>query len=450
MSVVTFDPSPPRKTPGRNAHFFDSAVGQHVLLVDGSRIYDLDQAFAETLRARIASGAEPNDVLGEAGLGELGFGADLVPEPPPVKAISLAVAQSCNLACDYCYAGGGTFGGRAKNMPEEVARRSIDTLIGNAEPGDRVNIGYLGGEPLINRQLIIDATRHAKLQARRRGVQVGFSITTNGTLLTPADGEFFEQHGFSVSISLDGLADDHNRARRTKSGQETYGAIIARVQPLLAMQRDMQVSARISISSQQQDLPGMLDAFLGMGFHSVGFAPVLRASSGAELAGSDIPAMLESLKICGRRFVRKIIAGERYAFSNIESALQEIHKGTHRPYPCGAGAAYLGVSAEGGLYACHRFVADEEGEMGDVLHGPDEKRRQAWLIARHVDAQTPCQQCWARYLCGGGCHHEVMERGRPACDYIRGWLDFCLGAYVELMTACPQYFVADTGVRELP
>jgi uncharacterized protein len=35
-------------------------------------------------------------------------------------------------------------------------------------------------------------------------------------------------------------------------------------------------------------------------------------------------------------------------------------------------------------------------------------------------------------LCGGGCHHEVIHRGRPACDYIRGWLHYCLEAWLRL------------------
>jgi uncharacterized protein len=26
-----------------------------------------------------------------------------------------------------------------------------------------------------------------------------------------------------------------------------------------------------------------------------------------------------------------------------------------------------------------------------------------------------------------------MGRGRVACDYIRGWLDYCLQAYVRLL-----------------
>ena len=65
----------------------------------------------------------------------------------------------------------------------------------------------------------------------------------------------------------------------------------------------------------------------------------------------------------------------------------------------------------------------------------DEVRRSAWLADRHVHTQEPCRNCWARYMCGGGCHHEVISRGRPACDYIRGWLHYCLDAYLRLSPA---------------
>src|SRR5271165_1174937 len=65
------------------------------------------------------------------------------------------------------------------------------------------------------------------------------------------------------------------------------------------------------------------------------------------------------------------------------------------------------------------------------------------LVAqRHLHRQEPCRQCWARYLCGGGCHHEVIHRGRPACHYIRGWLHYCIQAYVHLRASAPNYFAA--------
>ena len=158
------------------------------------------------------------------------------------------------------------------------------------------------------------------------------------------------------------------------------------------------------------------------------------------MAAPDLRAMLAAMIACGREFERHIHAGRRFAFSNIHTALREIHKGTHRPYPCGAGAGYLGVSAEGGLFACHRFVQDPTGAMGDIFSGADPAKRGTWLDKRHVHRQEPCRSCWARYMCGGGCHYEVIHRGRPACDYIRGWLQYCLEAYIRMIEVCPEFF----------
>jgi len=137
---------------------------------------------------------------------------------------------------------------------------------------------------------------------------------------------------------------------------------------------------------------------------------------------------------CGEKTLAEIKAGRAYPFANLETALQEIHRGSHRPLPCGAGAGYLSVNAEGGLYACHRLIDDPAFAMGDIRLGPDTQARRKFLNRSHVDLMEPCRGCWARYLCGGGCHHEVKARGRVACDYIRGWLEFCLKAYVELGT----------------
>jgi uncharacterized protein len=205
----------------------------------------------------------------------------------------------------------------------------------------------------------------------------------------------------------------------------------------------MQVSARVTVTPQNLMLPEALEAFLEMGFHSVGFSPLLHSPKGANLMqAANLDRMLEQMIECGRRFEAAVIAGRRYNFANMANAMREIHAGTHRPYPCGAGIGYFGVSAEGGLFACHRFVDDETGALGNVLSGPDANRQAAWIASRHVHRQEPCAGCWARYLCGGGCHHEVISRGRTACDFIRGWLHYCLQAYTRLLAARPDYFDA--------
>jgi len=159
-----------------------------------------------------------------------------------------------------------------------------------------------------------------------------------------------------------------------------------------------------------------------------------------QLDAASLETMLDAMIDCGAEFEQRLIAGDRYPFANMTNAMREIHRGTHRPYPCGAGAGYLGVSADGDLAACHRFVGDEEGAMGSIANGIDRDAQNRWLASRHVHQQEPCRSCWARYLCGGGCHHEVLRRGRPACDYIRGWLHYCLGAYRRLRIARADWF----------
>ena len=337
------------------------------------------------------------------------------------------------MGCQYCYASGGDFGLAPAHMSADVADTAVHALIDGAEPGERVNLAFLGGEPLINRSLVRRVVEDATCRAADRGVRVSFSITTNGTLLDDDDARFLAAHRFAVTVSIDGVGAVHDRLRPTRRGQGTYQTIISRVGPLLAHLDAISLSARVTVTPANLNLVETLEGLAEVGFPSVGFSPMLASPTGTHgLGADDIPVLLAQMIECGTAYESALLSGRSHPFANLQTALTEIHRGVHRPYPCGAGAGYLSVSATGQLSACHRFVGDDRGAMGDVVNGPDNEVRAVWLRDRHVDRQSPCSQCWARYLCGGGCHHEVINRGRPICDYIRGWLHYCLGAYVRL------------------
>ncbi|PFH10278.1 uncharacterized protein BCF11_2696 [Collimonas sp. PA-H2] len=427
----------------RDAHLIEDAQGAQLLVVNGSRLFHLPPALAAEFRAAL-DGMDDSVVQGliaSSGLQSAPLIDDTPLAAPPVHALSLAIAQKCNLGCTYCYAQQGEFGGKAKNMELETAKQAVDLLLAKAAPGSKVSLAFMGGEPLANRPALRAVTRYAQEQAGQRSVDCRFSITTNGSLLQTDDADFFEEHGFAVTVSLDGPAEQHNRLRPFKGGKGSFDQIIERVAPLLEQQRRMQVSARVTVTPFNLNLPRTLDLFIDMGFHSVGFSPLLRASNGqAEMAPEDMEDMLQGMIACGLAFEQNVMLGRRYPFMNMQNALREIQRGTHRPYPCGAGAGYFGVSAEGELSACHRFVGDEAGKMGDLATGVDAGRQTVWLEQRHVHQQQPCNSCWARYMCGGGCHHEVLARGRSACDYIRGWLHYTIGAHGRLGQLAPAWF----------
>ncbi|MEM6436296.1 MAG: radical SAM protein [Cyanobacteria bacterium P01_D01_bin.115] len=439
-----YEQSAPRQP---QIHLFETEYGPHALMADGSQVYAVAPELVAAIEGLAApDSAQVNELLATSGLASETsvFMADLNPlTNPPLRALSLAIAQKCNLGCTYCYAQAGDFGDVAKSMSWEVAEAAVKRLFEDTQPGDRVNLSFMGGEPLINRPLIYKATELAMAIAQARQVKVGFGITTNGTLLTAADADFFERYGFAVTVSLDGVGATHDRLRPFKGGGGSYDRILANLEPLLSRARQMSVSARVTVTPQNLNLQETLQDLIGLGFHSVGFSPMLSSPTGkAEMDTADLDIMLQQMIECGQEFERQTLAGQRYPFSNLTMALQQIHRGTHRPYPCGAGAGYMGVSADGNLWACHRFVNDEAGLMGSLDDGLNRDAQNQWLAARQVDRQEPCKSCWARYLCGGGCHHEVIHRGRPACDYIRGWLHFCLQTYVHLLEQRPEYFAS--------
>jgi uncharacterized protein len=424
-------------------HLVSGGCQSQLLVVNGTRLYNLPSATALQFRAALENDDQSaiERLLSSFGLDTPSAIDDRPLVRPATHALSLAIAQKCNLGCTYCYAQQGGFGGTAKSMPIDTALRAIDLLIDGCSAGGKVNLAFLGGEPLANRTVLREATRYGAAKSVQKGVELHFSVTTNGTLLTQDDATFFEEHGFAVTISLDGKREEHDLLRPFKSGAGSFDHIMARIKPLLQRQRRMQVSARVTVTPQNMNLPETLDEFIKMGFHSVGFSPLLRSPTGQnEMDEEHLWKMLEGMITCGLAFERQVLRGNRYPFLNMVNALRELHRGTHRPYPCGAGAGYLGVSADGNLAACHRFVDDDEGVMGSLESGIDHERQDQWLAARHVHFQQPCNGCWARYLCGGGCHHEVLSRGRSACDFIRGWLHYTLQAYGRLSRIVPDWF----------
>lgn len=429
-----------------NYKLIESGVGHHVFATNGSRVFDIDAGTADRVAALFADGGAEEAQSFEQALGsDHRFIGPEAPEVPPLRALSLNVAQACNLGCQYCYADEGLFGGKARAMSVDIARDAIDRLIAEAGAGADVVVGFMGGEPLLNRKVVHDATAYAARQARRNGGRAKFSITTNGTTVRDEDAQLFRDHRFMVTVSLDGDRALNDRMRPDHKGGGSYDRALAGLARILEEGGPAHVAARVTVTPASGDLLEILDHMISLGVGDAGFAPVqVSPKASLEFQRADFAWFLDQMIRCGKAAQDSLLRGERYPFSNFETALHEIHRGSHRPYPCGAGAAYLSVNAEGALYGCHRLVDDDDWAMGDIANGPDEAARAAHLDRRHVDRQEPCKSCWARYLCGGGCYHEVDRRGRQHCDYVRGWLSFCIAAYAELCTQVPDYFVNPT------
>ncbi|MFM0336861.1 radical SAM protein [Paraburkholderia fungorum] len=392
-----------------------------VFVVPGSMLFDIDMDTFSAL--------EQGDPVALAQLRALAPPAPIVGEVlAPVTALSLNVAQACNLACTYCYADKGKFGTVARLMDDETAFRGIDQLIAGAA-GRHVTVGFIGGEPFLNRRLVHACVAHARNAARDKGIAARFAVTTNATLLHAEDISLLRENAFAVTVSIDG-GPNQNRHRPAARGAQSTEAVLAGIAPLLGDPGRARVAARATVTRDDLDIANRVEDLIAVGFQEIGVSPARTSARGdLALTQDDWPVLLENMIDAAQRELARIASGEPPRFSNFWVGLRSIHRGAARALPCGSVATYLSLDADGAFYSCHRTVNKPGFRMGSLEDRVDMSARQTFLEQASVDRQTPCKSCWARYLCGGGCHAEVAATGRPGCDFIRGWLEFCLRSY---------------------
>ncbi|MCD6118892.1 4Fe-4S cluster-binding domain-containing protein, partial [bacterium] len=99
----------------------------------------------------------------------------------PITLVDLFVTRRCNFACKYCFIEGKD----ALDTNTEVLRATVKFLLKAMGNENEATILLFGGEPLLVFDTIVDFVPYARREFMRAGKKASFSITTNGSLITP-------------------------------------------------------------------------------------------------------------------------------------------------------------------------------------------------------------------------------------------------------------------------
>jgi len=364
--------------------------------------------------------------------------ADHDPASFPMRTLVLEVAQACNLRCAYCYAGGGSYGGTARLLDPEKARRAARFLVDASGDRDSVTLVLFGGEPLLNMPAIAAAVEEAEAAAAQARKKVQVSLTTNGTRFTPEALRFLRDHRVSVSVSIDGPPDLHDENRRYASGGGTYADVVEGL--ALLRSHGARPAARVTLTpAQWTRIPEVLRHLLDVGFVEVGIAPASPVTPDLLPTPEQEEALFHGFAELAGRFLDEAREGKILPFSNVLDLVARLHRGDARDVACGAGLGYVALDADGRFFVCHRLAGEDAFCVGDLDGGIDASRTRACLDALAAPRKEACAACWARRLCAGGCHYENHLResrlGLPAggsCNFVRRWLELGIQVYASL------------------
>jgi len=346
-------------------------------------------------------------------------------EPPPISNITLFVTQECNLDCVYCYGLGGQYGSPG-HMSSATGMKAVDWLVGRSGDVKKLSITFFGGEPLLNFPLIQEIVEYAGEEGRRTGKEFEFGITTNLLLLDEKKLEFIQKHKLKPMVSFDGPREIQEKQRPFKSGRgSSYNASIPKIKQILAVMPETPCRATIVGDA---DPAAVRESLCEIGFTSVHMAPDSESLLGRTPGDRerDLAHTMQAMEAEAESFLKDV---EKRDFESLEKhkrtgflcdSLGDLLNNQKRSFPCGAGRRTVAVSNSGDVFLCHRFVGTEEFKLGSV-HAPDLDRGP--YLRPSVDTMEGCSECFARYLCGGGCYHDNAGRTGsafgPAEDFCR-------------------------------
>ena len=333
-----------------------------------------------------------------------GQNLDLKKRDSVIKALCLHVAHTCNLNCEYCFAGQGKYHGEDALMSFEVGKAALDFLVKNSGTRKNLEVDFFGGEPLVNFDVVKQLVKYARSIEKEAGKNFRFTLTTNGVLLDDNVIDFLNKEMNNVVLSLDGRKEINDAKRKTPNGKGSYDIIVPKFQNFVKKRRDKEYYMRGTFTRNNLDFTKDIFHMLDLGFKELSMEPVVsKPDTEYALREEDLDTIYEQYEILAKEMIKRKIEGNPFTFYHYMIDLSGgpcIYK---RITGCGSGTEYLAVTPNGDFYPCHQFVGDKNFLMGNVKEGITNNKLRDEFKLCNVYSRKECENCWAKLYCSGGC-----------------------------------------------
>jgi uncharacterized protein len=317
---------------------------------------------------------------------------------------TLCLTHACNLQCDYCYAGPKS----ARHMTWEVAKRAIDFGLEHTvkraplTPGDpKAQLGYFGGEPLLEWPLLQRSAEYTIAEAARLGMKLKKTVTTNMTLLDEAKVKWFRDSGFYLGLSLDGNAAMHDALRRFPDGSGSHAACAE----ALRFFRGPAAYAEVIVVVDPRNVAHLADSVEWL------IAGDIRNISLNPNFYIDWPEpALEAWRLAYERIADLYLScyrkGAPVRVNVIDGKIRvRVKDGYAACDKCGFGDNEIAIAPSGNIYPCERIVADDTNEelrLGNVFSGFDAAKRSR-IVSCRGNTEPECADCPVKDRCMNWC-----------------------------------------------
>lgn len=310
--------------------------------------------------------------------------------------VTLSLTHACNNACSYCYAGKKSAG----KMSYATAVAAIDLAF--SDKPEKVLLGFFGGEPLLEWELLRAATDYAQERAARTGAALQCTVTTNGTLLTEEKMSWLYGNKFWIGISVDGNRAMHDICRKSAAGASSFEASLAGLRTALAA--DPKVEAIMVADPANVRHLGQGVAFLFNETNCTRLA--VNPNFYTEWPDALLAVWKEEIEKIADLYIALFRAGRPVSLNIIENKIiARIKGGLACTDQCRFGDREMAVAPSGRIYPCERLIGDDNDDtlcIGQVGKGLYRQKLKA-MLKRRGRANEECESCAINDVCQSHC-----------------------------------------------
>ncbi len=367
---------------------------------------------------------------------------------PDYKTLGLILTNECNLRCSYCFERI-LLGEPSKQvMSPATAKKAIDFYFSWFQ-GSFPSILLFGGEPMLWWKNIPDLIKYGNEVALFNKKKIEWQISTNGTFIPPDAINFFKEQRMNFFIDIDGNKNNHNTYRPFASGAGSYDIILKNYEHLRAL-KGSTLSLRATATPQYPFVFELYKNLSVLGPDNIFIYPCYFESDTQRWDKPPLEDLLRGYTLLAEHTLN-LIQMDNYhdvrSFPFIFFLYNLCAREKKRNY-CGAYGGLIAVSPEGILYPCIALENQEEYCMGDLGSGINRVSHCRWKELCIIEQRAGCKDCWARYLCGGGCISHMLltngQNGPPVefeCALIRHLAELSIWLYLEIIEKKPGFFV---------
>lgn len=264
-------------------------------------------------------------------------------------------ALSSGVFSSNCFVKNFYDGGLSGTMSFETAKQFIDNYV----KGDTISIGFFGGEPLMNMEVITKVVDYCKGKFKSSS----FHVTTNSVLLPNTSpfikqgqriGEYLDENNFSSIVSIDGPESVHNKYRVYPNGSGTFKDVIHALEFMRGSNflkrttlRGTFTSEITSSSCSLKDRISFMNSLVYNGLGSyVSLEPVMLTENSCIDAGEDMaimekPDFMEALQSqyyeAAEWFIKEYQTGRKPSWHQIMMWVKRLYWRVHSCTECFTG-----------------------------------------------------------------------------------------------------------------